>query len=96
MRFVLRTAPTVVCVFALVICVCGISAPAAEPVVRVAIYADGGISSKGPPNLERCLPEGKGFTTERIKAAERPQLVEYVGRMAREGHTVTGRKVTIP
>ncbi len=34
--------------------------------------------------------------TERIKAAERPQLVEYVGRMAREGHTVTGRKVTIP
>ncbi len=34
--------------------------------------------------------------TERIKAAERPQLVEYVGRMAREGFTVTGRKVTIP
>lgn len=34
--------------------------------------------------------------TERIKAAERPQLVHYVGRMAREGFTVTGRKVTIP
>lgn len=34
--------------------------------------------------------------TERIKAAERPQLVEYVGRMAREGFTVTDRKVTIP
>ena len=34
--------------------------------------------------------------TERIKAAERPQLVEYVGRMAREGYTVDGRKVTIP
>lgn len=34
--------------------------------------------------------------TERIKAAERPQLVEYVGRMAREGFTVSGRKVTIP
>lgn len=34
--------------------------------------------------------------TERIKQAERPQLVEYVGRMAREGFTVTGRKVTIP
>lgn len=33
--------------------------------------------------------------TERIKAAERPQLVDYVGRMAREGFTVTGRKVTI-
>lgn len=34
--------------------------------------------------------------TERIKQAERPQLVEYVGRMAREGFTVRGRKVTIP
>ncbi|MGV1009325.1 MAG: phosphoribosylglycinamide formyltransferase [Dermatophilaceae bacterium] len=34
--------------------------------------------------------------TERIKAAERPQLVEWVGRMVREGFTVTNRKVTIP
>ena len=34
--------------------------------------------------------------TERIKQAERPQLVEYVGRMVREGYTVRGRKVTIP
>lgn len=34
--------------------------------------------------------------TERIKAAERPQLVDYVGRMAREGFTVTDRRVTIP
>lgn len=34
--------------------------------------------------------------TERIKTAERPQLVDYVGRMAREGFTVAGRKVTIP
>jgi phosphoribosylglycinamide formyltransferase-1 len=34
--------------------------------------------------------------TERIKVAERRQLVEYVGRMVREGWTVTGRKVTIP
>jgi len=34
--------------------------------------------------------------TERIKQVERPQLVEYVGRMAREGWTVTGRKVTVP
>jgi phosphoribosylglycinamide formyltransferase-1 len=34
--------------------------------------------------------------TERIKEAERPQLVDYVGRIAREGFTVTGRKVTIP
>lgn len=34
--------------------------------------------------------------TERIKAAERPQLVHYVGAMARGGYTVDGRKVTIP
>lgn len=33
--------------------------------------------------------------TERIKAAERPQLVAYVGRMAREGYTVDGRRVRI-
>jgi phosphoribosylglycinamide formyltransferase-1 len=34
--------------------------------------------------------------TERIKEAERRQLVSYVGRMVREGWTVNGRKVTIP
>lgn len=34
--------------------------------------------------------------TERIKSVERPQLVGWVGRMAREGYTVDGRKVTIP
>jgi phosphoribosylglycinamide formyltransferase 1 len=34
--------------------------------------------------------------TERIKVAERAQLVEVVGAMVRQGWTVTGRKVTIP
>jgi phosphoribosylglycinamide formyltransferase-1 len=34
--------------------------------------------------------------TERIKQAERRQLVHHVGRLAREGWTITGRKVTIP
>ncbi|WP_307864709.1 phosphoribosylglycinamide formyltransferase [Allobranchiibius sp. CTAmp26] len=34
--------------------------------------------------------------TERIKSVERPQLVDYVGRMARQGFTVNGRKVQIP
>ena len=33
---------------------------------------------------------------ERIKTAERRMLVDYVGRMVREGFTVTERKVTIP
>ncbi|MFI7604116.1 phosphoribosylglycinamide formyltransferase [Micromonospora sp. NPDC049366] len=34
--------------------------------------------------------------TERIKVAERSQLVEHVGRLVREGWTIIGRKVTIP
>ena len=34
--------------------------------------------------------------TERIKQAERPQLDDLVGRMVREGFTVSDRKVTIP
>ncbi|MBA3309034.1 MAG: phosphoribosylglycinamide formyltransferase [Nocardioidaceae bacterium] len=34
--------------------------------------------------------------TQRIKAAERVMLVEQIGRMAREGFTIDGRKVTIP
>jgi phosphoribosylglycinamide formyltransferase-1 len=33
---------------------------------------------------------------ERIKVEERVMLVDVVGRMAREGWTVTGRKVTVP
>ena len=34
--------------------------------------------------------------TERIKAAEQQQLVDWIGRMAREGWTVDDRKVTVP
>jgi phosphoribosylglycinamide formyltransferase-1 len=33
--------------------------------------------------------------TERIKEVERAQLVEYVGRMARDGWTISGRKVVL-
>lgn len=33
---------------------------------------------------------------DRIKAVERPMLVDVVGRLARHGHTITDRKVTIP
>jgi phosphoribosylglycinamide formyltransferase 1 len=36
-----------------------------------------------------------GALTERIKTAERQMLVDTVGRMVREGFTVTGRKVRI-
>jgi len=45
------------------------SAEAAEPFC-VAVYADTGISPKGPPNLERCLSKEAGFTTERVTAEE--------------------------
>lgn len=34
--------------------------------------------------------------TERIKVAERAQLVETIGRMARHGWTINGRTVSIP
>lgn len=33
--------------------------------------------------------------TERIKEAERKQLVDYVGRLARDGWTISGRKVVL-
>jgi phosphoribosylglycinamide formyltransferase-1 len=36
-----------------------------------------------------------GTLHERIKTAERQMLVDYVGRMVRDGFTVTERKVTI-
>ncbi len=54
----------------------------------------------GPIIAQRAVPilddDDEPALHERIKAAERDVLVEYVGRMAREGFTVTGRKVTIP
>lgn len=34
--------------------------------------------------------------TERIKVAERAQLVDAIGRMARQGWTISGRTVSIP
>lgn len=34
--------------------------------------------------------------TERIKEAERHQLVECVGRLVRDGWTIDGRRVTVP
>jgi phosphoribosylglycinamide formyltransferase 1 len=33
--------------------------------------------------------------TERIKEVERRQLVEWVGRLVRDGWTITGRKVRL-
>jgi phosphoribosylglycinamide formyltransferase-1 len=60
---------------------------------------DSGIDT-GPIVAQTAVPvlDNDDSTTlhERIKTAERAMLVETVGRMVREGFTITGRKVTIP
>ena len=62
-------------------------------------FVDAGIDT-GPIIAQTVVPvlddDTEDTLTERIKVAERAQLVEYVGRMVREGWTITGRKVTIP
>jgi len=60
---------------------------------------DSGVDT-GPIIAQRAVPvlddDDEASLHERIKTAEREVLVEYVGRMAREGWTVTNRKVSIP
>jgi formyltetrahydrofolate-dependent phosphoribosylglycinamide formyltransferase len=60
---------------------------------------DAGVDT-GPIIAQVAVPVQDSDTedslTDRIKDVERRQLVEYVGRMVREGWTVSGRKVTIP
>jgi len=51
------------------------------------------IAQVGVPVLDDDTEE---TLTERIKVAERAQLVEYVGRLVREGWTIQDRKVRIP
>jgi formyltetrahydrofolate-dependent phosphoribosylglycinamide formyltransferase len=82
----------------------GIHGPrdALEYGVRVAgatlFFVDAGVDA-GPIVAQVAVPVHDDDTVEtlieRIKVAERRQLVTYVGRLAREGWTVTGRKVTI-
>jgi phosphoribosylglycinamide formyltransferase 1 len=59
---------------------------------------DDGVDT-GPIIAQRAVPvlddDDESTLHERIKVAEREMLVEYVGRMAREGWTIQGRKVTI-
>jgi phosphoribosylglycinamide formyltransferase-1 len=60
---------------------------------------DGGVDT-GPIVAQRAVAvldgDDEGSLHERIKVEERTMLVDVVGRLAREGWTVTGRKVTIP
>jgi phosphoribosylglycinamide formyltransferase-1 len=60
---------------------------------------DDGVDT-GPIVAQAAVPvldgDDENALHERIKSVERDLLVEYVGRMARDGWTVTGRKVRIP
>jgi phosphoribosylglycinamide formyltransferase 1 len=62
-------------------------------------FVDGGVDT-GPVIAQVAVPVEDDDTvetlTERIKAAERRQLVEYVGKLARHGWTINDRKVSIP
>ena len=62
-------------------------------------FVDAGMDT-GPIVAQVAVPvlddDDEDTLTERIKSAERRQLVEQVGRLVREGWTITGRKVTIP
>jgi formyltetrahydrofolate-dependent phosphoribosylglycinamide formyltransferase len=62
-------------------------------------FVDDGVDT-GPIIAQVAVPVEDGDTeerlTERIKAAERSQLVDWVGRLVRDGWTISGRKVTIP
>jgi phosphoribosylglycinamide formyltransferase 1 len=62
-------------------------------------FVDAGVDT-GPIVAQVAVPvledDDVDALTERIKVAERRQLVECIGRLAREGWTITGRKVTIP
>jgi formyltetrahydrofolate-dependent phosphoribosylglycinamide formyltransferase len=62
-------------------------------------FVDNGIDT-GPIIAQVAVPvedeDNEESLTERIKVTERRQLVEWVGRLVREGWTIAGRKVTIP
>ncbi|MGC5021719.1 phosphoribosylglycinamide formyltransferase [Micromonospora sp. DT47] len=62
-------------------------------------FVDAGMDT-GPIVAQVAVPvlddDDEETLTERIKDAERRQLVEQVGRLVREGWTITGRRVTVP
>src|SRR5687768_5732290 len=61
-------------------------------------FVDAGIDT-GPIIAQVAVPvfddDTEDTLTERIKDAERRQLVDMIGRLARDGWTVDGRKVKV-
>lgn len=61
-------------------------------------FVDGGVDT-GPIIAQVAVPvlddDTEEALTERIKEVERRQLVEWVGRLVRDGWTITGRKVRL-
>ncbi|GGN57895.1 phosphoribosylglycinamide formyltransferase [Actinoplanes lobatus] len=62
-------------------------------------FVDAGVDT-GPIIAQTVVPvlddDTEDTLTERIKVAERAQLVDFVGRLVREGWTIQDRKVRIP
>ncbi|GAA2880455.1 phosphoribosylglycinamide formyltransferase [Actinoplanes cyaneus] len=62
-------------------------------------FVDAGVDT-GPIIAQVSVPvlddDTEETLTERIKVAERAQLVEFVGRLVRDGWTIENRKVRIP
>ena len=62
-------------------------------------FVDAGVDT-GPIIAQVSVPvlddDTEDTLTERIKVAERAQLVDHVGRLVREGWTIKDRKVRIP
>jgi phosphoribosylglycinamide formyltransferase 1 len=63
------------------------------------ILVDSGVDT-GPVLAQAAVPvhddDDEASLHERIKAAERATLVDVVGRMARSGWSIHGRRVTVP
>ena len=78
----------------------GVPVTPVEEVTGATLFVvDAGVDT-GPIVAQVCVPvlddDDEESLHERIKVEERAMLVDVVGRMAREGWTVTGRKVSIP
>ncbi|WP_430780544.1 phosphoribosylglycinamide formyltransferase [Actinoplanes sp. G11-F43] len=62
-------------------------------------FVDAGVDT-GPIIAQTVVPvlddDTEDTLTERIKVAERAQLVDHVGRLVRDGWTIEDRKVRIP